>query len=124
MNYYEPTAKKTPSLGFLLAIGGICLTILVAIIADRVQAKRAKAAEKESIRQTISVLEGMEKNLNRQIIKKYEEIDSLIIVRDSINHEHSTKTVIRLQQAVDSIFNRQSYIPDKNGSGQGATNAH
>jgi hypothetical protein len=116
MNYYNIPSKKSSALGFLIALIGIVLTVIVAIYFDRKQNKRAKEAEKESIQQTILILEDLEKNLNREIINHYEKIDSLIVLRDSVNYDHSTKTVIQLQQSIDSIFNRQSYLPDKAGS--------
>jgi uncharacterized membrane protein affecting hemolysin expression len=44
--------------------------------------------------------------INTQILKHYENIDSLNAVLDSLNILHSTKSVNELQTAVDSIYNR------------------
>lgn len=82
---------------------GILIAIVVSNRLDKKQARRAKEIEKAS---SISILQETEKNLNRKIIQHYEKIDSLINVRDSVNYEHSTKTVKQLQQHVDSLFNR------------------
>ncbi len=119
---YTQTQKRFRWSTVLLPFVAILLLIIiVSNCYDKRQAKRAKQAENESLNSTISVLESLEKNINREIINHYEKIDSLVHVRDSVVSEHSTKTVLRLQYEVDSIFNRQLNISHETGSGKGIT---
>lgn len=109
MNYYEPTPKKRFNWDWVL-LPFLTLFILIglSVYLEERSEQRVKDAEKVS---TIPVLESVEKTINKEIVQHYEKIDSLIVVRDSVVTEHSTKTVIQLQQSIDSIFNRQSDLP-------------
>ena len=90
----------------LLPFIGLVLTIIVAMHFDKKQAKRATAATEKANQEVLKNFATIEININQKIVKHYENIDSLVYVRDSILHEQRTNTIRELQRAVDSLFNQ------------------
>lgn len=64
-----------------------------------------KKAQQNQVNKVLTVGQ-QQAAINTQILKHYENIDSLSAVLDSLNVLHSTKSVGQLQTTVDSIYNR------------------
>lgn len=67
--------------------------------------KAEKKAQQNQVNKVLTIGQ-QQAAINTQIIKHYENIDSLSAVLDSLNVLHSTKSVSELQADVDSIYNR------------------
>jgi hypothetical protein len=90
--------EKNLKIALILFVCGILVWVSFIVFAP-------KLMEKKATKQHLTPLE-QEAEVTRQIIYHYEKIDSLIIVRDSINTTFGRLPIGGLQKAIDSVYNR------------------
>ena len=120
MNYnttYRPGFSWTK---VLLPFLFIVAVIFAAHLVGRKAGKKAAEAKQSTQELAGNSTRVFIQNIDQEIKQHYEKADSLTFVRDSLIYEQiaAINDLKLLQQQVDSVFNRQPYLPHPSRSGE------